>query len=384
MTDRRDVLRAGLASAAGVLFGSFSTLRAAAVDSKAWNLLMPRGTWHGKNFERLGGSITIDDAVLTSLVSNWQEAGRPPLPIRKTHGHLETDDPVKLLELQKSYGLLTDLRITADGLEALTEWTPAGAELVRSGEWNFWSPEWAPRYQDRRSGEVKEWWLQGTALTNDPYFNEMPPVAAAVLPTDPPAAQEQNPMNEEQLKQLRASLGLAADASVEVVLAAASKVQALKASVEKQPTITAAVQEAVKPLVEQLKAADAELLEMKVTSLLASAKRGDGKMGRAIVDEKVKPVVMKLIAAESSREEGLKAAAAYLDAFPCTVPMQAVGYGSKEEGALTASSANDKLNAIANELSAKGTKNAMEAALIANPELAKAARSLTIATRKES
>ena len=112
----------------------------------------------------------------------------------------------------------------------------------------------------------------------------MPPVAAAVLPTDQPAEQEQSPMNEEQLKQLRASLGLAADASVEVVLKAASQVTAdvrtLKATAEKQPTLTAAVQEAVKAAVEplnaQLKAADAKLLELEVTGLIATAKRGDG------------------------------------------------------------------------------------------------------------
>jgi len=357
-----------------------------------WNLLMPRGTWHGPNFKQLGGSITIDDALLNALVANWRDAGSPALPVRKTHGHLETNDPVALLELQKAYGLLTDFRITADGLEALTEWTPAGAELVKSGEWNFWSPEWAPRFQDRRTGEVKEWWLSGTALTNNPYFHQMPPVAAAVNPTDQPAEQEQSPMNEEQLKQLRASLGLAADASVEVVLKAASQVTAdvrtLKATAEKQPTLTAAVQEAVKAAVEplnaQLKAADAKLLELEVTGLIATAKRGDGKQGRAIVDEKVKPVLLKLIAAESSRDEGLKAASAYLEAIPCTVPMAAKGYGTKEEGALTASVAHEKLNAIANELAAKGTKAPMEQALLLHPELAQAARALTVGNHKES
>lgn len=199
-------------------------------------------------------------------------------------------------------------------------------------------------------------------------------------------------MNEEQLKQLRASLGLAADASVEIVLKAASQVTAdvrtLKATAEKQPTLTAAVQEAVKAAVEplnaQLKAADAKLLELEVTGLIATAKRGDGKQGRAIVDEKVKPVLLKLIAAESSRDEGLKAASAYLEAIPCTVPMAAKGYGTREEGALTASVAHEKLNAIANELAAKGTKAPMEQALLLHPELAQAARALTVGNHKES
>lgn len=374
-----------------VLRAQFAT--AFAADAAKWNVLFPRGKWHGANLKPIGGSIDLDSGLLEEMVANWEAAGRPKLPVRKTHRHLDDDVPaVDRPQLERAFGWLTDLRVTAQGLEALTEWTPEGRAEVEGGAFAFWSPEWQPKHVDRRSGELKGWWLSGTALTNDPFFNEMPPVAAAVLPTDQPAEQEQSPMNEEQLKQLRASLGLAADASVEVVLAAASKVgadvKALKASVEKQPTLTAAVQEAVKAAVEplnaQLKAADAKLLELEVTGLIASAKRGDGKMGRAIVDEKVKPVLLKLIAADASRDEGLKAAAAYLDAIPCTVPMAPKGYGTKEEGQLTAAIANEKLTAIADELRAKGTKSPMEQALLLHPELAQAARALTVSTHKES
>ena len=374
-----------------ILRAQFAT--AFAAESAKWNVLFPRGKWHGANLKPIGGSIDLDSGLLEEMVANWEAAGRPKLPVRKTHRHLDDDVPaVDRPQLERAFGWLTDLRVTAQGLEALTEWTPEGRSEVEGGAYAFWSPEWQPKHVDRRSGEVKGWWLSGTALTNDPFFNEMPPVAAAVLPTDQPAEQEQSPMNEEQLKQLRASLGLAADASVEVVLKAASQVTAdvrtLKATAEKQPTLTAAVQEAVKAAVEplnaQLKAADAKLLELEVTGLIATAKRGDGKQGRAIVDEKVKPVLLKLIAAESSRDEGLKAASAYLEAIPCTVPMAAKGYGTREEGALTASVAHEKLNAIANELAAKGTKAPMEQALLLHPELAHAARALTVGNHKES
>ena len=376
-----------------ILRAQFAT--AFAADAAKWNVLFPRGKWHGANLKPIGGSIDLDSGLLEEMVANWQAAGRPKLPVRKTHRHLDDDVPaVDRPQLERAFGWLTDLRVTASGLEALTEWTPEGRAEVEGGAFAFWSPEWQPKHVDRRSGEVRGWWLSGTALTNDPFFNEMPPVAAAVSPTDPPAEQEQNPMNEEQLKQLRASLGLAADASVEVVLKAASQVTAdvrtLKAGVEKQPTLTAAVQEAVKAAVEplnaQLKAADAKLLELEVAGLITTAKRGDGKLGRAIVDDKVKPVLVKLIAAESSREEGLKAAAAYLEAFPCTVPMQASGYGAKEEGRLTAEVAHQKLLAAADELKAKGFKGstAMEQALLLNPQLAQAARALTLTDSKEN
>lgn len=266
-----------------VLRAQFAT--AFASDGAKWNVLFPRGQWHGANLKPIGGSIDLDSGLLEEMVANWQAAGRPKLPVRKTHRHLDDDVPaVDRPQLERAFGWLTDLRVTAAGLEALTEWTPEGRAEVEGGAFAFWSPEWQPRHVDRRSGDVKGWWLSGTALTNDPFFNEMPPVAAAVLSTDPPAAQEQHPMNEEQLKMLRASLGLAADATVEAVLKAASQlgadVKTLKASVEKQPTITAAVQEAVKPLVEQLETlkaekakADEALFAKDVDDVIESAKR---------------------------------------------------------------------------------------------------------------
>ena len=48
--------------------------------------------------------------------------------------------------------------------------------------------------------------LAGVALTGDPYFHLMPPVAAAeVKPTEPTPQHPENVMNEEQLKALRAN-----------------------------------------------------------------------------------------------------------------------------------------------------------------------------------
>lgn len=96
-------------------------------------------------------------------------------------------------------------------------------------------------------------------------------------------------MNEEQLKQLRASLGLAADASVEVVLAAASKVgadvKALKASAEKQSTITATVES----MQAQLKAA---------TERIATIEAEKAKAAEALFERDVHDVV------EAAKREG--------------------------------------------------------------------------------
>lgn len=367
-----------------ILRAQFSTAFAAG----KWNTLFPRGTWHGANLAPVGGSINLDSGILEEMVANWEAAGRPRLPVRVTHRHLDDDVPAKdRPELEKAVGWLTDLRVTAQGLEAFTEWTPAGKAAVDGGEFAFWSPEWQPRHRDRRTGDVKGWWLSGTALTNDPFFNEMPPVAASTSPaeTTEPNQQEQH-MNEKQLEALRASLGLAADATVEQVLKASAELRSenatlkaeavkLKASNTPAEVITAAVapiKAQVDSLTAELAKRDAALLERDVNDAVAKAKRGDGKMGRTIT-EKLVAHAMRV-----AKSDGLAGAVEFLEAIPASVPTEPLGAPTKGDGTtLTASAAQAKLDAFAADLRAKGEKNATEKAIAALPNEARVAQGLS-------
>lgn len=355
------------------------------VASQVWNLLFPRGTWHGENLRPIGGSITIDDALLEEMVGNWRAAGGPPLPVYKTHAHLDADvTALERVELSKAYGYLTDFRVTAEGLEAKTEWTPAGKAMVDGGEFAFWSPEWQPKHRDRRTGDVKGWWLSATALCSNPFFDSMPQLAAEQMPpvaasaddaessTTDPTHKEQH-MTKEQLEALRASLGLAADATVEQILAASSKLvserdtlkaeaEKLKASTPTAEVITAAVapiKEQVASLTAELAKRDAAILERDVDALVAAAKRGDGKSGRAINDTLV--ATAKKLAVSG----GLTEAQAFLEALPLTVPLTAstppapVGDGAP----LTVDAAQKKLMARAEELRAKNDPHPMVTAM---------------------
>lgn len=342
-----------------------------------FNLIFPRGTWHGANLAAIGGSIVIDDAFLSEVVANWRDAGSPPLPIRKTHQHLDKDiTPLERLELEKSYGFLTDMRITADGLEVKTVMTAAGKAEIDSGAWAFWSPEWFPRHRDRRTGDMKGQWLAGVALTNSPFFDSMPPVAASADAdsTDPTTTKEHQ-MNPEQLKKWALSLGLSADATVEQCAAASqsaltaseaklktseSKVTSLTASAITPEVITAAVkpvQDQVEALTASLKAEQAKGLERDVDALIATAKRGDGKTGRAITE----PLV--LVAKNIAKNESLTAADAFLKALPLSVPIQATGQPGTTDGPLTASAAQKKIAARADELRKAGDTNATVTAM---------------------
>lgn len=366
------------------------------VASEVWNQLFPKGTWHGENLRPVGGSITIDDAMLAEMVENWRAAGSPPLPVYKTHAHLDEDvSALERAELSKAYGYLTDFRITAEGLEAKTEWTPAGKRMVEEGEFAFWSPEWQPKHRDRRTGDVKGWWLSATALCSNPFFDTMPQLAAHEMPpvaasADDAEEKSTEPTNKKEQdmdkKRICAALGIKEECSDEEVMAAIEAACKMRASAAAESEkLTAAVKAASEPLQAQLAEAKAEseklkasLLERDVDALVATAKRGDGKMGRAIND------MLVATAKKLAASEGVKAAEAFLEALPLSVPLAPQGVAGKSEEVLTAASAKEKLDAIADANIAAGMKRfeAMEAAIRTNPELARAAQKLTNPTPK--
>lgn len=361
-----------------VLISAFTARALVAGREPQWNVIFPRGTWHGPNFEKLGGSFTVDDAFISEVIENWRAAGSPRLPVRWTHEHLRNDDPAKVPFLDRKAANVIDLRATEQGLEGLTEWKPAGAKDIEDGVFDAWSAEWSPRHINRLTGKVGGWFLSGVALTSEPYFNLMPPVAASASAesTEQPPTKEQHMMTKEQLELLRTSLGLAADATMEQIIKASADQRAalvaseakLKDSTPTAEVITAAVAP-VKAQIETLKAElakrDAAILERDVEALVATAKRGDGKSGRAINDTLV-ATAKKLARGEG----GLVEAKAFLEAIPMSVPLKATGVSGGDGEPLTAETAGKKLLARAEELRAQKDPNPMITAMREMPEVA--------------
>lgn len=337
-----------------------------------FNLIFPRGTWHGPNFASVGGSFTIDDGFMSEVVDNWKASGKPRIPVRWGHEHMKAGATPELKRaLDRKAGNVIDLRITAQGLEGLTEWNPEGAADVSTGTFDGWSAEWWPKHVNRLTGETRGWYLSGVALTNEPYFELLPPIAAAAVTLPPvaaseaPAAESTDHPNQEHrmsLVRIAAVLGLTATATEDAIIAAAEQLKkksdtdALTASTKVEPSaITAAVKSAVEPVQAQLAefkkqndALTASLLERDVDALISTAKRGDGKTGRAITD----PLV--LVAKNIAKADGLKASETFLQALPLTVPMVATSQQGTAGEPLTASSANAKISARAEELRKAG------------------------------
>jgi hypothetical protein len=96
-------------------------------------------------------------------------------------------------------------------------------------------------------------------------------------------------------------------------------------------------------------------------------------MGRALVAETVKPIALKLVASEAKREDGLKAAKTYLEAFPLTVPITPTGITGNSEP-VTAKAAHAQLQAEAEKLQKDGNITPWLSAVARNPELARIAQ----------
>lgn len=338
------------------------------VASEAWNLLFPKGEWHGENLRPIGGSIAIDDSMLEEMVANWRAASAPHLPVYRTHAHLDEDaSALERAELSKAYGYLTDFRVTAAGLEAKTEWTPAGKRMVDEGEFAFWSPEWQPKHIDRRTGDVKGWWLSATALCSNPFFDSMPQLAAAqptfnsmprvaasaaVAPTSSPQPKETE-MTPELKKRLKMALKCAEECSDEEMVASCEKMTAtVAASVTETATLTAAVKSAVEPMQAQLVAAQAEAATLKATIV-------ERDTTRLIDDAKLagKPVEAMRAFIIAAAKRDMAEATALIAALPVSMSTAEKGISGAPaataepsvEGTLTASAAEyfEKLEAFA-------------------------------------
>ncbi|MGH9445487.1 MAG: phage protease, partial [Terriglobia bacterium] len=67
-------------------------------------------------------------------------------------------------------------RTTNHCLQALVEWTPQAEEMLRTGQYRFFSPaiDWGAK--DKETGEPQGATLTSGALTNHPFLEELPPI----------------------------------------------------------------------------------------------------------------------------------------------------------------------------------------------------------------
>lgn len=178
---------------------------------------------------------------------------------------------------------------------------------------------------------------------------------------------------------IAAILGLTANASEDAMVAALeSKLKptdtsALTAAVAAQEEKFTALTASLTKRDEQVNALTASLLERDVDAQVATAKRGDGKHGRAITDKHVAR------ARKIASGEGLTASAEYLNELSLSVPLAPSGIEGDGSAVLSRESAQKKLTARAEVLRKEGVPDATLKAMAEMPDVALIASNPTTA-----
>lgn len=73
-------------------------------------------------------------------------------------------------------GEFKELKVEPGKLLAKVDWTAKGADLIKSGEYRYFSPEFAFRYKDPESGKEFQDVLLGGGITNRPFLKGMDPI----------------------------------------------------------------------------------------------------------------------------------------------------------------------------------------------------------------
>lgn len=346
-----------------------------------WNLLFPLGKWHGYNFESIGGSFEWTPELVAEAIQNWNDAGRPLLPVYKTHLHLKPDLTVeeKLLA-NKSHGLIADLRSTDAGLEAMVKFTDAGKDAIDSGEFFSWSGEWDLQHICRLTGKKKGVMVNAAALCNDPYYNTMPALAASAS-IDASPKENQKPEEKQKMnpfkKRLSAAMKMPEETGDDELCAAFEKVCAsLAASEKNEATLSAsmaATNEATKGAFEVVQK---QLAELKAKEF---AREVETVVASGIAQGK--PLAASMASIQKlGTIGGIDAVKEFVASMPVTMPTSVVGHsqpGPTEPVTLLASM-KTHAEGLEKFAKAKGIKEseAMFEFNALNPELAKAVFSI--------
>ena len=128
-----------------------------------WIKIFPFGEWDNPSF----GKWVIDREFGEAIVLNWR-GGVYGIDIALDLHHESTAAP----------GWIVGMECRDDGVWAQVRWTPFGEGLVTSGQYRYVSPEWSWDWVRPSDGKHYANVLMGLALTNDPFFQELPALVA--------------------------------------------------------------------------------------------------------------------------------------------------------------------------------------------------------------
>ncbi len=135
----------------------------AETSGESWIQIMKTGEWQHPKLKQI--RITQDD--LAQFADNFKRRVRGvDLAVDVSHN-----------PDAGAVAWFKDVRAEGDKLMAQVDWTPEGANLVKTGKYRYFSPEFMFQWTDPATGQTHKNVLLGGGLTNRPFLKNMEPVA---------------------------------------------------------------------------------------------------------------------------------------------------------------------------------------------------------------
>jgi hypothetical protein len=148
------------------------------------SMAAPTTAWNGKDVQDIplactgswvkGEPFSITEQDLQSIVDNFKKRKNEQVVIDYEHA---SEHPV-LAKGQPipAAGWIHDVYTRGNQLIGRVEWTPQASDMVRTGQYRFFSPAIDWGVKDKGSGEPQGATLTSGALTNHPFLEELPPI----------------------------------------------------------------------------------------------------------------------------------------------------------------------------------------------------------------
>lgn len=294
------------------------------------------------DFKHHQGEFKLTENHLDDFISNFDKnvTGIEPAINYNHNIHDKASGWIKgIKKVSSTTGLSDDNLQTVSGLDLDVEWTPAGKESIRNGEYKYFSIEFSFDFVNSESQEKSNNVITGGALTNKPFLKSPEPVA---FEEEKKKNERGNPMSTKQ----ELLLSLKSDFDLDVL----EDAKKLEASVKE-----------VKKLSSELKASQTELSEMK--------KEFESKAIEALLSECVREG--KILPAEKDMHQemfcelGLEKSKAFTEKMQVKVKLEAKGSASNEgeEEELNYSQKVDKIALSISEKEKISYEDALPAAL---------------------
>ena len=152
-----------------------------------WNVIAVTGEWKG---HRAGPfKLTVDD--LNTIVSNFKNSKANEIVVDYEHMSLYGSQA-------EAAGWIKELKVEGEELKAKIEWLADAKEQIKSKKYKYISPVLDPHTVDQVSGGDIGWSLHSCALTNKPFFEELPELIANKNTTQ--SKKEEDKVDIEELK----------------------------------------------------------------------------------------------------------------------------------------------------------------------------------------